>query len=147
MSVIAILLGIILVRLAIVDARTLRLPDVYTIPLIIAGLAFNTYLADGLPHLAIWGAIVGFTLFWAIGTYFFHRKGVEGLGLGDAKLFAAAGAWLGLINLPYVLLLAASGAIGFTFLRGTANRPIAFGPWLAGGFWVIFVWTYVLVPV
>ena len=43
-------------------------------------------------------------------------RGIEGLGLGDAKLLAAAGAWVGLAALPSVILLAAVAALTVTVL-------------------------------
>jgi general secretion pathway protein O len=133
-------LSLILMRLAWLDLRTLRLPDVYTLPLIAAGLVLAA-LGDGIGlHNALIGSLAGFGLFWALGQYYFSRTGQEGLGLGDAKLFAASGAWLGYALLPYVLLLATLAGLAFAVLRRSfENRQIAFGPWLALGFWLVWV--------
>ena len=67
---------------------------------------------------------------------------VEGLGLGDAKLFAASGAWLGWQGLPPVLLIAALGGLGQAMLRAAPqrHRPLAFGPWIAVGFFSLWLW-------
>ena len=40
-----------------------------------------------------------------------YLRGWDGLGLGDAKLFASSDAWLSLEGLPAVLLLACGAAI------------------------------------
>lgn len=137
---ISVLLGTILLRLAIIDLRSFRLPNIYTLPLIFSGITLNWALAQDVPHGAIWGAFIGYVAFWAIGTFFYQHYAVEGLGLGDAKLFAAAGAWVTLANLPYVLLFAACGALFFTILKGEKRgKKIAFGPWLSIAFWL--VWT------
>jgi leader peptidase (prepilin peptidase)/N-methyltransferase len=71
-----------------------------------------------------------------------HRAG---LGLGDAKLFAAAGAWLGPAGLPSVLVWACGAAliaVAIHSIRGqTLSRTsrIAFGPFLAFGFWIVWL--------
>ena len=54
-----------------------------------------------------------------------------GLGLGDAKLLAAGGAWLTLADLPWVVLVASLGAISFAMARQSRKAPLAFGPWIA----------------
>ncbi|HVX58009.1 MAG TPA: A24 family peptidase, partial [Candidatus Saccharimonadales bacterium] len=70
----------------------------------------------------------------------------EGIGLGDAKLLAAAGAWVGWEGLPSVVLLAALGGLLFVLGRSLRRRTmsatdrIAFGTCLCGGLWL--VWLY-----
>ena len=121
-------LAAVLARLAWVDLRTFRLPNIYTVPLIGAGLVL------------VAGALTGFGLFWAIGQFYFVRHGQEGLGLGDAKLFAASGSWLGVGLLPYVLLVASLGGLVYALLtRRNPDRRVAFGPWLACAFMVVWI--------
>jgi leader peptidase (prepilin peptidase) / N-methyltransferase len=133
----------VLVAIAVIDLRTFRIPDLLSLPLIAAGLI----LAWTMPLLPFWhhiiGAAAGFAVLAGIGEWYFHRRGIDGLGLGDAKLFAAAGAWLGWQGLPMVLMIAALGGLAFALLRGGATRvtAIAFGPWLALGFWLVWLWT------
>jgi leader peptidase (prepilin peptidase) / N-methyltransferase len=73
-------------------------------------------------------------------------RGQAGLGLGDAKLFAAAGAWAGLEGLASVLLYGSLAALvwaGFWAIRGhevSRTTRLAFGPFLAIGLW--WVWLY-----
>ncbi len=61
----------------------------------------------------------------------------EGLGYGDFKLLAAAGAWCGWQTLPMILLIASLGGIGYAIVSQLLQRrtitTIAFGPWLALG--------------
>jgi leader peptidase (prepilin peptidase)/N-methyltransferase len=76
-----IILAAVLVRLVVLDLRTGRLPDIYTLPLIISGLALNAYWQAGLPTPQVWGAITGFLVFWMIGTFYHRYRGVDGLGL------------------------------------------------------------------
>jgi leader peptidase (prepilin peptidase) / N-methyltransferase len=135
-------LTLVLVVIAEIDARTRRIPDLLSLPLIGAGLiaAYRLPLLPIQHHLI--GAGVGFALFALVGELYFRRTGTDGLGLGDAKLFAAAGAWLGWQGLPMVLLIAALGGLAFAVVRGRTDRraALAFGPWLALGFWAVWVW-------
>ena len=134
-----------LARLVWIDVRSFRLPDIYTLPLIVAGLGMA--LLSGEPDVvsSVLGGVIGFGLFWAIGTFYFRRHGTEGLGLGDAKLFAASGTWLGYAVLPQVLLVASLGGLVFAiFTRGKESRQIAFGPWLALGFGLVWLKVNVL---
>jgi leader peptidase (prepilin peptidase)/N-methyltransferase len=143
-----------LIALAIIDIRTLILPDVVTVPLALAGLAHSTWVeaATGGPggHLlaathALIAAAVGFMLMAAVAWAFRAVRGLDGLGLGDAKLLAASGAWLGLAALPTVILLAALAGLVVTVAAHRAMRvrtplrtmPIPFGPYLAAGTWIV----------
>ena len=65
--------------------------------------------------------------------------------LGDAKLLAASGAWLGATTLPQVVLLAALSALaaaGFLRLAGIRigiSSALPFGPFLALATWVLWL--------
>ena len=142
-AVLAVVLGAI-VR---VDVRAFRIPDLLSLPLLAAGLAMAFWretIAATLPADHLIGAIAGYLLLAGIGEAFFRLRGVEGLGLGDAKLFAAAGAWLGWQSLPLVLLIAAFGGLAQALVinRGQPAGPLAFGPWISLGF--MAVWLYQL---
>ncbi len=135
-------LAVTLALLAIVDMASLRLPDAITLPLGAAGLAeaivVHGHLVDRLA-----GAAAGYGLLAALATIFRWRTGRVGLGAGDAKLFAAAGAWLSWDELPQVLLIACGvGLIVFAtrLLRQgpeALRRAIPFGPGLCVGFLVV----------
>ena len=137
-------LGWILFALAAVDALALRLPDIFTLPLIAAGLLVSLKLGDPLDH-AI-GAAAGFLVFYAIQFLYFAVRKREGLGLGDAKLAAAAGAWLGWQALPGIVLIACAVAavwIGVALIRRgktVLEEQIPFGVPLCLAIWI--VWLY-----
>ncbi|OYU37710.1 MAG: hypothetical protein CFE33_19375 [Pseudorhodobacter sp. PARRP1] len=135
-------LSITLLTISVIDIRTLRIPDFLSLPLIGVGLGIAINGTDnfGADHFA--GAIVGFLLFAGLGEFYFRLRGVDGLGLGDAKLFAAAGAWLGWTYLPLILLLAASGGLVAALLRPETepNAPLALGPWIALSLWLVYIW-------
>lgn len=139
-------LGWTLLALGAIDVRHYVLPDVLTLPLIPAGLTVAWLVDPGkLPDHAI-GAVVGFVGFALIAWLYRRLRGREGLGLGDAKLLAGAGAWLGWQALPSVVVVGAGAALALalaTALAGGklgATTQIAFGPYLALGIWL--VWLY-----
>tara|TARA_R110002073_G_scaffold69054_6_gene171347 strand:- start:48711 stop:49202 length:492 start_codon:yes stop_codon:yes gene_type:complete len=132
--------------LAFIDAHEQRLPDILTLPLIgfglIAGFLNETPLWSGLS-----GAAIGYASMVAMEVGYRRMRGADGLGRGDAKLFAAAGAWCGLIALPYILLVASASALVFVLtarlvgaIKFSANTRIAFGPFLAFGIAVVWIW-------
>lgn len=87
-------------------------------------------------HLVAAGVgLVGFELVSALGE---RLIGKPALGLGDAKLAAMLGAWLGLTGLGLTVILAVfSGALvglaGRLSGRLGRQQPFPFGPFLAGG--------------
>lgn len=135
-------LGVILVALTRADLRERRLPDRLTIPLAGLGLGLAAWRVGGWPVDEVLGAGLGLTAFWALGEAHHRLRGTEGLGLGDAKLLAAAGAWLGWRDLPPLVLVAALGALAASLPRlraGTVVGGIAFGPWLAAAFMALWL--------
>jgi leader peptidase (prepilin peptidase)/N-methyltransferase len=140
-------LGWVLLAMALIDIRCWRLPDFLTLPTLLAGLGV-TALAwpEALLDHAI-GAAVGYGLFGGVSFLYRVLRGREGLGLGDAKLLAAGGAWVSWQALPWVVLVAAllglAVAVGRALLRRavlSARTPVPFGPCLAAAIWV--VWLY-----
>jgi leader peptidase (prepilin peptidase)/N-methyltransferase len=142
----SLVLGWTLLALGAIDIACLRLPDLFTLPLVAAGLAVSLALpgAPLLDHLA--GAAGGYLALAALAWAFARWRGFEGLGLGDAKLLAAGGAWLGWMTLPSVVLIAC--AIAFVQVgvavarrgRAALAERIAFGAPLAAAIWI--VWLY-----
>lgn len=139
-------LGLTLLALVAWDLAHYRLPDALTYPLLAAGLATAALIDPArLPHHLI-GAAVGFLSFAALRALYFRLRGREGIGLGDAKLLAALGAWLTWDGLASVVLIACAAAFAVTTGRALAGRPVTwshrlpFGAYLALGGWL--VWLY-----
>lgn len=132
-----------LMALALIDLRLFRLPDLLTLPLAAAGLllaaaAWPAGLVLPDAGMAVAGAIAGFLALAIVRLIYARLRRAEGLGLGDAKLAGAAGAWLGPAALPWLVLLAAlvalaGAALVHRQLRGDLAVP--FGPALALAFW------------
>ena len=125
-----------LLALAAIDARTLRLPNAITYPLVAAGIAWNGWWTGAWMPWVV-GAALGYGVFVAVELLYARLRGRAGLGRGDAKLLAAGGAWCGWEGLPFIVLVGSASAIAMLLvfrerLEGEGGR-VAFGPFLALG--------------
>jgi leader peptidase (prepilin peptidase)/N-methyltransferase len=155
------LLCFLLLGLAVMDAETLLLPDLFTLPGLVAGVVFAA-LRPGLEGSGwTWGTALraaGWSLLAAVvgaagllliaGAYWLARRR-WGMGLGDVKLLAMLGAWLGLRQAGVVVFLAVvAGALyglATILLRrrddtSPGQLPVPFGTMLsAAGLYSIFL--------
>ncbi len=135
-----------LIVLADIDRRTMLLPDILTFPLLVAGLAVTAWLAPARFFDHAIGAAAGYAMLAFVGWLYFRFRGRDGLGLGDAKLLAAAGAWLGWQALASVVMLGAIAAlvcVAFLAVIGRSigrHQALPFGPFLCLGIWLS--WLY-----
>ena len=140
------LLGVALVMLSVIDVKTYRLPDILTMSLLATGLGCCFLLEWDDVRWRMAAAAAAFGALGGIAWLYLYLRGRHGLGLGDAKLFAASGAWVGIDGLPMTLLAASLGALAVALgaaLSGhrlAADTRVPFGPFLAGGTWL--VWLY-----
>lgn len=142
-----------LVALAALDLEHFWLPDVFTLPGIALGLILAIFKAWNLSPArhpfawisSLWERIVEILVCAAIILlirliYWLVRR-KEGMGLGDAKLMAMLGAWLGLAGALESFALAVLGAmlaalvwLLICFARGKtkewASIPLPFGSFL-----------------
>jgi leader peptidase (prepilin peptidase) / N-methyltransferase len=101
------LVGWTLLTLAWIDVEQFRLPDALTLPLLGAGLVATEVTAPDALGDHLIGAAVGYLAFRTVRNAYRTVRRKDGLGLGDAKLLSAAGAWLGWALLPDVVFGAA----------------------------------------
>lgn len=159
------LLCFLLLGLAVMDAETLLLPDLFTLPGLLAGVVFAA-LRPGLEGAGwAWGpamraagwsllaaAVAAAGLLLIAGVYWLVRRRM-GMGLGDVKLLAMLAAWLGPRQTGLVVFLAVvAGALyGLVTIllhrRGDTSPgqlPVPFGTMLSlAGLYSIFLgeWT------
>ncbi|WP_425615373.1 prepilin peptidase [Anatilimnocola sp. NA78] len=97
------LVGAFVTAAAVTDYRTRKIPNWLTVPAAIVALVYHSFAPGGFgPLMALAGFGVGFVLLllpWLLG----------GGGMGDVKLLAALGAWLG----PQYILAAFALGVGF----------------------------------
>ncbi|WP_199028824.1 A24 family peptidase [Ralstonia sp. ASV6] len=139
----------VLLILSLIDLHARLLPDFLTVPMLVAGLVINS--TDALVTLpsALLGAALGYAALWAARQLSMRTwRRAEGIGLGDAKLLAALGAWLGWGPVLEILIAASIAAcvVGAvqTRLRATAaGQILAFGPFIsAAGMVALLTWPF-----
>ncbi|HKS61054.1 MAG TPA: A24 family peptidase [Xanthobacteraceae bacterium] len=140
-------LALIVLAIAVIDARLFIIPDELTIAGFVLALInaavispFDRWEAVGVALLR--GAVLAL-LFFALRTGYRRLRGREGIGLGDVKLAGVAGAWLSLVVIPIAVEIAALAAIALFCARHyAAGKPIdtalkfPFGLFFAPAIWI-----------
>lgn len=134
----ALVFCLVLLVSALVDIKSMLVPDVLVLP----ALALTLVLSPWLPGPGLLSALVG-ALFigggmWAVAWLFRSLRGVEGLGLGDVKLGALLGAFLGPSGGGLALGLGAASGLLFYLLLYAAGKVewrtrLPFAPFLSLG--------------
>lgn len=129
--------------LSLVDIATLTIPDAATLIIAATGLMGQLLFAPDarMVALTVIGAAIVTALFWGIGAWHYHRRGVEGLGIGDAKLMGAAVLCVGIGAIWWVVLAAALGGIAWVLIdraRGGRIAAVPFGPFLAYAVFIVY---------
>jgi leader peptidase (prepilin peptidase) / N-methyltransferase len=139
-------LGLLMLAVAVVDARHFIIPNALTIATLALGLLYSALmggwldLADGLLR----GAVLAFAFLVLRAGYQWFR-GRTGIGLGDVKLAGAGGIWLGWMMLPVAVEIAALAALAAYALRWLAGRPVQrltrvpFGLFFAPAIWLAWL--------
>lgn len=126
------LLWLAFIALAMIDFRHFLLPDELTLPLVWIGLLINIFALYTPLVNAVIGAVVGYIALWIVYWLFKLLTGKEGMGYGDFKLTAVAGAWFGIESLLFVIF--ASAIIGIiislsaSMIKRKAVTTIPYGP-------------------
>ena len=145
-----------LLVLAFIDLDHRILPDTITLNGIWLGVLASVYLAQPSPLVSrilrptglditnprilalvgsLLGVIVGGGLLWGVGEAYLRLRGVEGMGLGDVKMMAMVGAFLGAPMALFTIMLGSLlGAVaGLAFMRLTGKSrdyELPFGTFL-----------------
>ena len=127
-----------LVALAAIDVEHFLLPDRITLPGLAVGLAAQPWLAWGSLPNALQGALFGAGLLLVMAGLWEVTRGIEGMGLGDVKMLAMIGAFLGVHGVIVTLVFGslAGSVVGITLLaRGSIELQgkLPFGLFLALG--------------
>lgn len=115
-----------LLLLTEIDNRMMLLPDILTVPLLIAGFAYSVFVSQWvIPAESVLGAVTGYML-PVVASAFLVWKNKDAFGGGDIKLLAALGAWLGMELVIYTMILASVLFVLYALAR--RMRVGAFGP-------------------
>jgi len=117
------------------DLEVQRLPNVITMPGIVVGILLSVWLPPG-PGDSLIGAALGAAILGVIRWGWKRATGVEGMGLGDVKMLAMVGAFLGWQQVWLVLFLAslAGAVVGVAAMsagRRSRQARLPFGTFLA----------------
>ncbi|WP_369310093.1 prepilin peptidase [Providencia rettgeri] len=96
------------ILLLIIDYKIGYLPNVLTFPFLITGLLYQISVPAGNVVSAIYAIVVAYLSVFALTVVMEKIKKQPQMGRGDFKLIAACAAWLGVLNLPYFLGVAAA---------------------------------------
>ena len=139
-------LAAVLTVASVIDIGSRRLPDYLILPVLALGLLLTLILEPGGLPLHVLAAGLGFLALYLVAVTYRRLRGYDGLGLGDAKLLAAAGAWLGPLYLaPVVFVSAVLALVAALILRLLGQQvslqsTLPFGPFLSAsffGFWCL----------
>jgi leader peptidase (prepilin peptidase)/N-methyltransferase len=131
--------------IALFDARYFIIPDGPLVCLLLAGLVTGVAAEPQEIGARLAAAALAFVALRFVAVAYERLRGVAGIGEGDARLFAAAGLWLGFAGLPSALIYGVLSAlvaavVGLRHgLLEDARAPLPFGPHLAFGLWLC--WT------
>jgi leader peptidase (prepilin peptidase) / N-methyltransferase len=143
-------LGLLMLAVAVADARAFIIPDKLTIAAFLLALtnAANEGLASMPENIAV-AALRGLVLalaFFALREIYLRLRHRHGIGLGDVKLAAVAGAWLDWTLLPVAIEIAALTAlILYIANQLVLRRPLCaaaklpFGLFFAPAIWVCWL--------
>jgi leader peptidase (prepilin peptidase)/N-methyltransferase len=137
--------------LIFIDLDVQFLPDVVTIPGVAVGIAIGTLhlgrLYPGMLLASVWwesvaGALIGASLIYGVNRLYRAVRGIDGMGMGDAKMLAMIGATMGWIAvLPVLFLASMVGALfGVTMMLRSDDgwqTQIPFGVFLGFALFVV----------
>ena len=134
---------LLLVPISFIDFDTMLIPDSIAIPGIIIGLTLSFF--RGRMYSSILGAVIGAVVIVTIyySAKFIYKK--EAIGLGDMRLSALIGSFVGWASFLITVFIASFiGLIyGVIIIRkrgGTIKKEIPFGPFLSIGGFIVFIW-------
>jgi len=136
------LFGWMLLALLALDVEHFWLPDLLTLPLLALGLLLGI---GGIEDRMI-GAVAGGGALLLVAFLYRTLRKRDGLGLGDVKLMAALGAWIGPAALPLLLLGAASLGLLLVLLHRLQGMTVTeltrlpFGACLAAIAFPLWLW-------
>lgn len=145
-AIISFVLGAAMLAITVYDARSFRIPDFISLPMIPAGLLATYFLGANNAALIEHSAypVIAAAALYGLNVAFRRIRGRDGLGLGDVKLIAVAGTWTG-PGVAVVILIAAVTAIALVLVSAyregrtvTRDYAIPFGVFLAPAIWLVW---------
>lgn len=144
-----IILSVVFLIIFFIDLKHYIIPNSLTYSMMILGFikSFVPNLDPIFPNFlnSLIGGLLGYGIIWSIIYFYRQFKKKEGMGLGDAKLFAVIGFWFGWISIPFVVFLSSIIALlsvlpGLLRSSKKLSSQIPFGPFIILGtiFYLVF---------
>jgi len=129
------LFGAACLALMMIDAEHRILPNAITLPGIAVGLAASFVSPRVTPAGAALGVALGWALPWALAAAYRRLRRREGIGMGDLKMLAMIGAFLGWRGVLFALgagsILGTAVGIPYLLIRSRSlAEPLPFGTFL-----------------
>jgi leader peptidase (prepilin peptidase)/N-methyltransferase len=152
-------LAVLMIAIAVIDARRFIIPDELTLAALVLGFLHAAiqgadFIVDALVGAAFRGAVLAFA-FLSLQVLYRRIRGREGIGLGDVKLASVAGVWLDWSTIPVSIEIAALAALAvYAARRLYKGRPVSrttrmpFGLFFAPAIWLSWLLesTFNLIP-
>ena len=134
----------VMIVLCVIDLQTKILPDVITVPGVAVGLVSSCFLEPGWTSSLV-GMVAGGVILWATGRVYFLIRGQYGMGMGDVKMIAMIGFWMGLPTTIIIIILSSllGSLVGIgliLFRKMDRNQLIPYGSFLS--LTAIILWIY-----
>ena len=122
-----------------IDLKHFIIPNEITFPLMALGFvkSFDPNINSIFPNYlnSLIGGLIGYLIIYLIIFFYKYVRKKEGMGLGDAKLFAVIGFWFGWISIPFIIFLSSIIAlisISPNLINKSKNisSEIPFGPYI-----------------
>lgn len=126
----------IMIAITFIDLQFRIIPDQLNFIGFLMGIIYSSLKMNMLDSIA--GIFVGAGFLWGIAYFYLRFRGIEGMGMGDIKMMAFVGAYLGWFGALFTIFVgsfvgAVAGIIG-AYISKSENKgkfEIPFGPFLA----------------
>ena len=140
-----IVLALHLVAIMWIDFQRLIIPNTLSLSLAVCGLAVSVFVFNQTAMNDFLASGMTLTIFLLISKFYNVLRNRHGIGAGDLKFLGAAAAWIGLMGVPWVILIASISGLMFAVassMYGHALKTdsrIAFGPHLSLGLMITWL--------
>ena len=147
-TLLLIILSLSFIIIFFIDLKHFIIPNEITFSMMALGFikSFDPNLNSMFPNYihSLIGGLFGYGIIWSIIYFYKQVRKKEGMGLGDAKLFAVIGFWFGWIAIPFIIFLSSVTALLSvvpSLLKNsrTMSSQIPFGPYIIVGTLVYLV--------
>ena len=141
-TLLLIILSLSFIIIFFIDLKHFIIPNEITFSMMLLGFikSFDPNLNSLFPNYinSLIGGLLGYGIIWSIIYFYKQLRKKEGMGLGDAKLFAVIGFWFGWLAIPFIMFLSSVIALISvvpSLLKNskTMSSQIPFGPYIILG--------------